>query len=296
MKFKFCTVSLLSATALLVSASVAHGQRAAQPATAETAAPSTPAEGRGNRGGRGEAAAPAATPGESGGIAVTPAAASTNAPATNSTATSTNTPAATPAAEEPMEPVEYDPTELYPRINIMLRGGRNFQRGMKLFTSQACVMCHRFGEDAGGIGPDITGAGSRFDTRELLESIIEPSAIISDIYSAKIYTLTDGKTYSGRQVNETADEIYVSESWTVDPKTRRSFWGENLVTLKRNDIDSVEESKISPMPTGLVSLLKEDEIADLVGFLVSGGNPDDKIFKLPPVRPAAPAPTPPSNP
>ena len=224
-------------------------------------------------------------------------AAVTNVSATPTAPAATNT---TEVAETPREPVEWDPTELYPRINVLLRGGRSFERGEKLFLSQQCVMCHRFGEGSGGIGPDISGAGNRFDTRELLESIVEPSKIISDIYGAHVYNLTTGKSVTGKPVSEDADIIMVAESWTVDPKTRTSYWpAEGAVKVKREEIDSIEESPTSPMITGLLSLLNEPEIADLLGFLISGGNPDNRIFKPAPPRPAAtppPAAAPPANP
>jgi hypothetical protein len=41
----------------------------------------------------------------------------------------------------------------------------------------------------------------------------------------------------------------------------------------------VEPSKISMMPEGLINVLKEDEIADLVAYLLSGGDRKNAMFK-----------------
>ena len=38
-----------------------------------------------------------------------------------------------------------------------------------------CFKCHRFRNEGGDTGPDLTGVGNRFDTRYILESIILPS-------------------------------------------------------------------------------------------------------------------------
>jgi len=39
-----------------------------------------------------------------------------------------------------------------------------------------------------------------------------------------------------------------------------------------------EESKVSMMPLGLMFMLKEDDILDLMSYLLSKGNPDDPMF------------------
>jgi hypothetical protein len=45
-----------------------------------------------------------------------------------------------------------------------------------------------------------------------------------------------------------------------------------MTNVRRSDIDSIEPSKVSPMPEGLLNSLREEEIADLVAYLMSGGN------------------------
>ncbi len=41
----------------------------------------------------------------------------------------------------------------------------------------------------------------------------------------------------------------------------------------------MELSKISMMPENLIDQFREDEVLDLVGFLLSRGNPRDAMFK-----------------
>ena len=62
--------------------------------------------------------------------------------------------------------------------------GRDLAHGRTLFGEAKCFACHRFANEGGARGPDLTGAAGRFSVRDLLESIIEPNKVISDQYAA----------------------------------------------------------------------------------------------------------------
>src|SRR5262249_15071551 len=120
---------------------------------------------------------------------------------------------------------------------------RDFDRGRRLFGEASCFSCHRFDNEGGAQGPDLTGAAGRFNTRDLLESIIEPSKVISDQYAAVIVETTDGKTFTGRIVNANGDTVFLNTDM-LDPNA--------LVTIDRKKIESTATSKVSPMPEGLI--------------------------------------------
>jgi hypothetical protein len=42
---------------------------------------------------------------------------------------------------------------------------------------------------------------------------------------------------------------------------------------------SIEPSKISPMPPGLLNLMREDEVMDLLAYILSGGDRNHPAFK-----------------
>ncbi|MEX2027859.1 MAG: c-type cytochrome, partial [Pirellulaceae bacterium] len=73
--------------------------------------------------------------------------------------------------------------ELVPLVDKGLKN-RDFDRGRKMFGAANCFACHRFGNEGGANGPDLTGIAGRFSTRDLLETIVEPSKVISDQYAA----------------------------------------------------------------------------------------------------------------
>ena len=56
--------------------------------------------------------------------------------------------------------------------------------------------------EGGGTGPDLTGAGSRFSTRDLLEAVLEPSAVVSDQYREMELLTTDDELLVGRVLGE----------------------------------------------------------------------------------------------
>ena len=77
-------------------------------------------------------------------------------------------------------------------INVGLEGNRDFINGRKMFGAASCFACHRFNQEGGAIGPDLTSVAGKFSPRDLLESIIEPGKEISDQYGQMIFEMKDG--------------------------------------------------------------------------------------------------------
>jgi putative heme-binding domain-containing protein len=147
---------------------------------------------------------------------------------------------------------------------------RNYEKGRELFGAVGCYTCHRFDTEGGAVGPDLTGIAGRFSPRDLLESIIEPSKEVSDQYAPIIVTRKDGETVIGRIANMNDDTLNLATDMT-DPG--------GFTNIKRTDIQSIEASKMSPMPEGLLNTLQEDEILDLTAFLLSRGDRSSKMFR-----------------
>lgn len=160
--------------------------------------------------------------------------------------------------------------ELVPVVNKGLKSKRSFERGQKLYAETSCSLCHHFGRDGGGVGPDLTGVSGTFSVRDLLENIIEPSKQISSLYVTTIVVKKDGDTVTGWVPEETDTTVSVMEDMLVAGK---------LTVIKRTDIAEMKPSTVSLMPEGLLNTLKEDEISDLVAFLLSGGDSTQKMFQ-----------------
>ena len=86
------------------------------------------------------------------------------------------------------------------------------EAGRPIFEKM-CATCHRFGEAIGkDVGPDLTTLASRFKKRDVLESILWPSKVISDQYKSEMFEMKDGKVVSGVIVRENAEQCLRADS------------------------------------------------------------------------------------
>jgi putative heme-binding domain-containing protein len=182
---------------------------------------------------------------------------------------------ASPKIENPWQNVKPRPfvknwkvDELMPVVDKGLTH-RNYDRGRQLFGEMKCYACHRFNNEGGSTGPDLTALSGRFAVRDLLESIIEPSKVISDQYEAVVISTKDGRIVTGRIINLHGDTLMVNTDM-LDPN--------GLVGVNQKNIDSMTKSKISMMPTGLIDSLHQDEVLDLMAYLLSRGDRNHKMF------------------
>ena len=158
--------------------------------------------------------------------------------------------------------------DIMPSLNNVKKG-RNFEQGRLAYEAAQCGACHRFGDDGGSVGPDLTAISSRFSTTDILDSIIHPSKILSDQYVYEKINTKDDEQYVGRIVGETEESIEILQNPYSAVRT----------SIKISDIQSRENSTLSPMPEGLIQVLTRDEILDLLAYLESGGNPKNSNFK-----------------
>ena len=147
--------------------------------------------------------------------------------------------------------------------------GRDFLNGQKMFAASGCYACHRFGNQGGMTGPDLTSAGRRYSSRDFLDQIIHPSKVINEQFSAVTAITEDGKVHTGVVVNLNGDRLVLNTDLT-NPNQR--------VTLDRKQIEELTVSKTSPMPAGLLDRLTEEEILDLSAYVLSGGDPEHAMF------------------
>ena len=156
---------------------------------------------------------------------------------------------------------EWTMARLSPALERGLQA-RDLERGRRMFGATGCFQCHRFAGEGGAVGPDLTQVAGRFSPRDLLEAIIEPSKTVSDLYGNVVITRRDGESLTGRIVYHLQDDSVMVGSDMFNPA--------QTVKVDRKDILSIEPSKMSPMPDGLLSSLTQDELLDLLAYLVTG--------------------------
>jgi putative heme-binding domain-containing protein len=130
--------------------------------------------------------------------------------------------------------------------------------GRKTFEDR-CAVCHRFGAIGKDVGPDLTTIASRFKRRDVLESILWPSKVISDQYQPEMFELNDGTVISGLIVRESATALLVRTPERPDKPT----------VVTKAQIANRAPSAVSMMPEGLVEKLSPSELADLLAFVLA---------------------------
>ena len=160
--------------------------------------------------------------------------------------------------------------DLLPRLN-RVESGRSYESGKSAYQTAGCAKCHRFGDQGGTTGPDITAVGNRFDALYLLESLLTPSKVIPDQFLNEVIKMEDGVIHTGRVIYDDGQLLRVRQ----DPFTQ------TVTDVAAGKIERRTLLNTSEMPEGLLNILTEEEILDLIAYLSAGANTDDPAFRSP---------------
>ncbi len=139
---------------------------------------------------------------------------------------------------------------------------RDLENGRKMFGAAACFTCHRFGNEGGMTGPDLTSAGRRYSIKDLVEQIVNPSKEINEQFVPIEVVTDDDERFRGVIVNLNGDNITLNTD-SSDPNEQKS--------IDRKKVVSIGTSKVSPMPVNLLAMMTKDEILDLLAYMLNGG-------------------------
>ncbi len=147
---------------------------------------------------------------------------------------------------------------------------RNFEQGKMMFAASLCSSCHTMQSEGGNIGPDLTQLGNRFTTKDMLEAILDPNKVVSDQYAATVFVMKDGSSVVGRLTNEDENKYFVSQN---------PFAPQTLREISKKDVTSTKISRVSVMMPGLINRLNNEELKDLLAYLMAGGNKEHDVYK-----------------
>jgi putative heme-binding domain-containing protein len=128
--------------------------------------------------------------------------------------------------------------------------------GRELF-GKTCAVCHRLYGEGQSIGPDLTGSG-RGQLEYLLENIVDPSAIVPADYRVSSVELKDDRSLTGIVVarNERTIELQMQNE---------------RLAIDRSEIKELQQGALSLMPEGLLETLNDQEVCDLIAYLMHPG-------------------------
>jgi putative membrane-bound dehydrogenase-like protein len=123
----------------------------------------------------------------------------------------------------------------------------------------SCSTCHRRGTGSPGaeVGPDLAEIHHKFDRNGLIEAIVNPNAGIAFGFGAEVFVTRSGASHIG---------VLQSDGVTI---SMRDGYGV-VRTISRADLESRVPLKSSLMPGPLALALTDQDVADIVAFLMQG--------------------------
>ncbi|MEX0818285.1 MAG: c-type cytochrome, partial [Pirellulaceae bacterium] len=155
----------------------------------------------------------------------------------------------------PAESSKWNFDELIEHLTSDFGSQGSVAKGEVVFTKAQCAKCHKLGDHGEALGPDLTTVSRRFMRKEVLQSILFPSHVISSQYAAKTIVTTNGLSYTG-----------LVGAGAGGAKIVLQANGEK-VTVQADEIDEIVPSPKSAMPDGLLNALTLEEISDLFAYL-----------------------------
>jgi putative membrane-bound dehydrogenase-like protein len=154
-----------------------------------------------------------------------------------------------------------DPKKLPAIASLAVRKG-DVGRGESLIAASAktdtlCLKCHTIRGVGGQIGPDLTTIGKKASRENLFESILYPSKAIADQFLSWQIETKQGLSLIGLIVEEKPDSVTLRDANGKDTK------------IAKADIDSRTKSPNSLMSSDLVAYLSEEDLVDIVEYLMT---------------------------
>src|SRR6201988_1511185 len=143
--------------------------------------------------------------------------------------------------------------------------------GKQLFYGDAnCSVCHMVEGKGGRMGPDLTSVGGSRTRESLIDSVRNPSRRLAwglteatkefpQEYESVTVVTADGKKIRGVTLNEDSFSVQIMDM------------GGQLHLLKKDQLRSFQKSRESMMPVYSSDTLSDQELEDIVAFLVGVG-------------------------
>jgi putative heme-binding domain-containing protein len=121
-----------------------------------------------------------------------------------------------------------------------------------------CATCHAYLGRGNELGPNL-GVFRTKDVGDFLVAILDPNAAMDARFTVYDVELKDGRALTGILTGETGNSLTLGMA------------GGLKESILRADVARLRASPLSLMPEGLESVLKPQDIADLIAFVKGGG-------------------------
>ena len=148
--------------------------------------------------------------------------------------------------------------DIKPEAILALKG--DAARGEKIFFAEGgaqCAQCHRLHGQGRDYGPDLGRIGQKYTRAQVLDNILNPSKTIDPAFATYQVEAKNDLSFSGFILRKTGEEVVLKDS------------NLNEVHVRLADVTTMQPSKTSAMPEGLLQNLTAQEAADLLEFVSS---------------------------
>lgn len=136
------------------------------------------------------------------------------------------------------------------------------EQGKKIFFGKGdCSTCHTISGEGGFLGPDLSTYGSSMSAKAILKTILNPARVAQSGYRLANITTRDGTRVEGVVRNE--------DNFSVQLQTKDG----SFLFLQKSNVQTLEYSGKSLMPSNYADRLSQSELNDLISFLMSAGSP-----------------------
>lgn len=130
-------------------------------------------------------------------------------------------------------------------------------RGKALFEKN-CAVCHQHGGLGKAVGPALANLQNK-SYEFIATSVLDPNRAVESKYRSYSVATTDGRTFAGMIVLESATSIQLVQS------------NGQSVDILRRDIEEIGGAGRSFMPEGFAKLLTPQDLRDLAEFVLNPG-------------------------
>jgi putative heme-binding domain-containing protein len=145
-----------------------------------------------------------------------------------------------------------------PEVILALKGDP--ERGRQWFFAESatqCKSCHRIGGLGTELGPDLSSIGTKYNRRDLLRHVLEPSREVDPKFATLLVATKDGQVRQGLLVEKTARELVLRDDQN------------HTLRIPIAEIEQQATQPKSLMPDQLLRDLTAQQAADLIDFLAN---------------------------
>src|SRR5262249_17834267 len=128
------------------------------------------------------------------------------------------------------------------------------EKGHALFL-QNCATCHRLRDEGNAVGPDL-GTVATKPVQELVVAVLDPNQAVDPAYTSYSVITKADRDLTGILVSETPNSIVLRLPGGAEE------------TVLRGGIQDFRASGRSLMPEGFETVLKPQDVADLIAYIL----------------------------